>query len=527
MGSRVHKKPCITCLWAPIVAALLWSTPALSQDRMALLVGNGDYAVDELDLPNPANDVDALAPVLERNGFSVTTLTDGSGHDMRAAVTAFAEQAAGADTVLFFYAGHGLQVGDDNYFVGADFAGGGVAGVQNSALRMSNVLDAFSDVDSALKVLIIDACRDAPFAVQGQLRTGLRRSSGGTGTLIAYATDPGNIAFDGMGANSVFTAALLEHIETPGLDIRLMFGRVRQQVVLDSFGAQVPWVEEAVIGEHVLSVQPSEPGSITSRQADELLAWRDAEASGTPQSYRRFLARHPDGTFAELAAGRIATAERAVSPPDGDVVDLAGADPVSIMAALSTLGLAPGPQRAVSPETVAQAFARYRSQYSDPKAVGPVDLFRDAGQTAAFLAGSTAQRLRTDIAALRSVERTLAIAQDALAKIERIARTEPDAGPVLAQAVSDVASIQASRAAILDRLDLTRTYYAELVEDTAVYLTSDIRSNLFASATRSRSATIPAQRVLEGAAQFLDHVEIAQTRPKGSYQWLTEFLSAS
>jgi hypothetical protein len=489
----------------------------LADDRIALLLGNSDYDRPELDLANPVNDVRALSAALERNGFVVIEATDLDATAMRAALVDFGEQARGAEMALFFYAGHGVQFGGDNLLVGTDFNGSDVADIERASLTMTEIREAMIAAAPRAGLILLDACRDTPFADTGTVDPGLVRTSGGVGLLIAYSTDPGNVAYDGAGENSVFTTALLDNIDTPGLDVRLMLGRVRQEVVLDTFGRQVPWVEEALIGEHVLSTMSPTTGPADD-VTEEVRIWRAAYAGGSPAAMQSYLEAYPQGMFADMAWDRISVPARANVDTRG--IDLAGEDPAALAAALATVGLPVQP----GDDGLTGMVALYLSQHPELDGQDLDPLYNEAAARAMMLAAATAQRMRTDLVALRSVDRLLEVSLDALGQIEAIAAGNPDAAPVLEQARQDVYDIELSRERILERLDQSRSYYQEIIDSTAVFLPADATIALITTEMTGSTQGSVEQRVSDDAELFLKHVRETDPSRKGSYSWIIDFL---
>ncbi len=498
-------------------------------ERVALLIGNSAYARPEMALRNPENDVIALGRALRKLGFRVTEAINQNLDGMEAAVDEFRVTARDADMALFFYAGHGVQVGGDNHLIATDFDAPDIAGLSRASLTMSDVRRAFEQAAPDIGILMLDACRNNPFTDAGQAAQGLVRSKGGAGLLIAYATDPGNVAFDGSGRNSVFTEALLNHIETPGLDARLMLGRVRQQVVLDTNGQQVPWVEEAVLGEHFFA--PAKSGADNPDVfAQELGLWRDIANSTDPGDFTAYLADYPDGLFRDFAKDRIALLQTAAHAPAGDATAtqqlMAAADPEQVSAALTALGLL-SPQRAQTRAVEAEllpALNGYRQQLADPASANVDQLFTDASRVSMFLAATTLQRIRTDIVALRGVDRTLGIATDALQQIEVIAASDTNALPILQSAKDDVAAIRLARANILRRLDHSRSYYDEVLTRAVAFVPKDASAALIGDADRSRDLSQSNRQLVEDANLFLKHISQADEAKKGSYAWLKDII---
>lgn len=488
--------------------------------RVALLIGNSEYSTSELRLRNPARDVAALGQALDHLGFDVIEAVDQSAGDMRSALTKFETAAKDAEMALFFFAGHGVQIGQQNHLIGTDFAGTNTAALRESAITMEEVRAAIVRAAPKIGVLILDACRDNPFAQNGDVLPGLAQVRGAAGLLIAYATDPGNVAFDGVGENSAFTSSLLDHIDTPGLDIRLMFGRVRQDVVLNTAGRQIPWVEESVLGEFELA--PASETALLEEEALEMALWRSIMSSQNQEDYQDFLTEFPNGLFAEFARDRLTDLEQ-VPAGSTDNTQFAALSNEKTQAALVSLGfLSSG---VADQDAVTRALSLYQQKLPGDEQLSEASLLQDATRSSMFLAATTLQQLRSDIVALRSVERTLTIAKDALQQIEEIAQTNDAALPVLRTARLDVEDIRRSRGIILRRLDQSRSYYDDLLARSLKFVPRDASTTLLVNPTQTRGIA-DAERILtENADLFLRHVSQAHDTSKGSYQWLADLVS--
>lgn len=235
---------------------LCLACPALAETRVALVIGNSAYT-SVTPLPNPENDARAVAESLRRLGFEVTPVSNAGKRAMDEALRAFGRRAAAADVAMVFYAGHGVQVDGRNYLVPVDAKLPQQAqDLRYDFVDVNAVLDELSSA-RRLRIVVLDACRDNPIAAG--LSRSLGRSLGASrglaapsdmdNTLIAYATAADATAADGEGAHSPFTQALLEHIGDPGLDIRLMFGRVRDKVRRATANRQNPFVYVSLGGD--------------------------------------------------------------------------------------------------------------------------------------------------------------------------------------------------------------------------------------------------------------------------------------
>ena len=239
-----------------VLCVLLSATAAHAETRVALVIGNGAYR-DIAPLPNPGNDARAVAARLTALGFQTATLLDGDKRAMDDAMRAFGQRAAAADVAMVFYAGHGVQVDGRNYLVPIDAKlPRREQDLRYDFVDVAGVMDELSGAKH-LRIVVLDACRDNPIAAQ--LSRTLGRSLGTSrglaappdldNTLIAYATAADATAGDGEGEHSPFTTALLQHIGDPGLDIRLMFGRVRDGVRRATGNRQNPFVYVSLGGD--------------------------------------------------------------------------------------------------------------------------------------------------------------------------------------------------------------------------------------------------------------------------------------
>ncbi len=242
--------------------------------RVALVIGNGAY-VNFPALPNPPNDARTLAKNLRDLGYEVTEGIDLKRDDMQKMTREFMRNAAQAKTLVLYYAGHGVQIGGRNYLVPVDVKPQDGSTITDKMTDMDNILAGLDD-QVRTNILIFDACRNDPFGqqtatamgraieVKGDVKTrsGLAQpiapaagTTLGAGTLIAFATAPGQVALDGEGANSPFSAALSRHIGTPGLEVQQMLTRVRAEVVSTTKSKQVPWSNSSLLGEVYLAAK--------------------------------------------------------------------------------------------------------------------------------------------------------------------------------------------------------------------------------------------------------------------------------
>ena len=225
-----------------------WAAAPLSEPRHALVVGNASYATSPL--LNATNDAQAVAKVLEKAGFTVDLKLNASQKQLQDAVTSFGDRLKTGGAGLFYFAGHGVQIKGRNFLmpVGADIKREDE--VPYKAVDVQQVLDKMETAKNRINVVILDACRDNPFARSTRSGGGgLSQVDAPIGSLVAFATAPGSVASDGRGSNGLYTQHLLANIERPGLSIEEIFKRVRLGVRLDSNGGQVPWESTSLEGD--------------------------------------------------------------------------------------------------------------------------------------------------------------------------------------------------------------------------------------------------------------------------------------
>src|SRR5437879_7936579 len=236
---------------AMTAAAFLVSTDAaLADKRVAFVVGNGAYK-NVAPLPNPAVDAKSIAKVLRNVGFEVVEGTNLTRDKMTEKLLDFGKKAEGADVAVFFYAGHGIAVNGTNYLLPVDADLKSEMDVKlGAAINVDLTLEQTMS-DAKVKLVFLDACRDNPFAAKIRsakatrsvsVQSGLAEMKSGEGTLIAFATGPGQTALDGeAGTNSPFTRALLAHMAQPGVEIQQAVHKVRAQANGDAAEQQRDW----------------------------------------------------------------------------------------------------------------------------------------------------------------------------------------------------------------------------------------------------------------------------------------------
>src|SRR5664279_3032816 len=308
---------------------------ARADRRVAFVVGNGTYK-NVAQLPNPPIDAKAMAAVLRNVGFEVVEGTNLTRDAMTEKLLDFGKKAQGADVAVFFYAGHGIAISGTNYLLPIDADIKSEMDVKlGAAINIDLTLDQTMS-DAKVKLVFLDACRDNPFAAKIKsnsatrsvsVQTGLAEMKSGEGTLIAFATGPGQTALDGQeGTNSPFTRALIAHITTPGVEIQQAMTEVRAQVNEETNKGQLPWGHTNLIGSVYLNpvaapaagaaASSSAPAAVASSYGGsdvELEFWRSVKESNKPEELNAYLTNYPNGQFKPLALARIAALENGPS----------------------------------------------------------------------------------------------------------------------------------------------------------------------------------------------------------------------
>jgi hypothetical protein len=287
---------------------------AHAEKRVALVIGNSAYK-NVPQLPNPANDATLVGGMLKRSGFDfVETKTDLNVAEMRRALREFGARAREASVAVIYYAGHGIELDGTNYLIPTDARLETDSDVLDEALPLDRAMFAVEPAKQ-LRLIILDACRDNPFA-KTMKRTLASRGIGrglakveptNPNTMIAFAAKAGSTASDGDARNSPFAAALVERLPTPGLDLRKAFGFVRDDVLKTTGYQQEPYVYGSLGGDDVPLV-PAKPVATGAQANPDSEIRRDYELAlqiGTKGVWTAFLARYGDGFYASLAKGQL------------------------------------------------------------------------------------------------------------------------------------------------------------------------------------------------------------------------------
>ena len=337
-----------------LICMLFTAHAALADKRVAFVVGNGAYK-NVTQLPNPPIDAKAMAGVLRNVGFEVVEGVNLTRDKMTEKLLDFGKRAQGADVAVFYYAGHGIAISGTNYLLPIDADIKSEMDVKlGAAINIDLTLDQTMG-DAKVKLVFLDACRDNPFAAKIKstatrsvsVGQGLAEMKSGEGTLIAFATGPGQTALDGQeGTNSPFTRALIAHITEPGIEIQQAMTEVRAQVNEETSKGQLPWGHTNLIGSVYLNPAPAKtanaeptapsggaaaPAAATSTGGSgnevEVEFWRSVKDSNKPEELNAYLTSYPNGQFKALALARIAALENGPSTTTRNLTS--GIDPAT------------------------------------------------------------------------------------------------------------------------------------------------------------------------------------------------------
>jgi len=348
----------------------------VSERRVALVIGNGAYTSSPL--KNPTSDAKAMASSLRALGFEVMHHEDIDQKEMQRAIRDFGEKLETGGVGLFYYAGHGMQVDGRNYLipVRSDALIQKESDVELESVDLGRVLGTMKGAKNRLNIVILDACRNNPFARSFRSGSrGLAEVQAPVGTFIAYATAAGSVAADGEGANGAYTEALLRHIQTPGEQLEMVFKAVRTDVYQASGGAQVPWDNNSILGEFYFMLPPEDGGVSPHRpdqtsedeirlaelRAEAPAAWsklanlRQLGGSDAKRYVEDFVARYRGSGAPELAEARVwlnayVEVTETTPPPrrpssgdlSGSVIDAHGYKMVSLPGGSFEMGCTPG-----------------------------------------------------------------------------------------------------------------------------------------------------------------------------------------
>ena len=298
------------------IAVVALCFPALAQApldiRIALVIGNGAYAGSAA-LPNPVNDAQAMGETLKQLGFTVVELRDGNKAQMNEAIAKVRIALQGKQGVgMLYYAGHGLQLDWRNYMVPVDARINSSADISAQAVDVNSVIDAFKSAGNRMNIVVLDACRDNPFAGTASGK-GLAQLDAPPGTFLAFATAPGNVAEDGdvKSGNGLYTKFLLEELKKPTTKIEDVFKRVRLNVRKQSQGRQIPWESTSLEDDFFFNTGQKVQVATRDERAREaafLLEkadWDKIRDSRNANDFYAFLLKYPSGSITQNATAAL------------------------------------------------------------------------------------------------------------------------------------------------------------------------------------------------------------------------------
>jgi tetratricopeptide (TPR) repeat protein len=377
--------------------------------RVALVVGNAAYK--DSPLLNPVNDARAMASTLRSFGFDVIYGENLSLTDLKRNIRSFGDKIRNGGVGLFYFSGHGIQISGKNYLIPIGASITNEEEVEYEAVDLGLALAQMENARNRLNIVIIDACRNNPFARNFRsVKSGLASIEAPSGTLIAYATAPGSVASDGEGANGLFTQELLKSINSPELNIEQVFKQARINVRDKTQGKQIPWESSSLVGDFYFSTAKSEASATTSAppvaqpRVDatpfELSFWDSVKSSSDPEDYKAYLEKYPNGNFVALARNKLRSLEANAKPandiknPGGEKATgekAAGEKTVDVKTANSNAPTS-APDSTLPPEPYRLAQAHFQNgRYRDAAAIARQAY--DADRTANAYGGLLAQSL--------------------------------------------------------------------------------------------------------------------------------------
>ncbi|MEM1035863.1 MAG: caspase family protein [Pseudomonadota bacterium] len=329
---------CLGVIW------LLTNINTAAAERFALLIGNSDYS-SVPDLQNPRNDVLALEAHLEDLGFKVTTLTDLTKSKFEDGIIGFSSQIRASEepaTALFFFAGHGISFENESYLLPVDARLSDRSQIPFVSIEANMVFDQLRRAGAEVVLVFLDACRDDPFldvpnASRSAVTRGLAKPSSNfrnstQGFLVAYATEPGDVADDGQGQHSPFVEALMNNIALPNTSIVDVMARVRKEVLIKTNERQRPWESSSLLEPFYMNrtaVPAADDGLVRRTVELDKEAFERIRQSQNISDFERYLGMFPDGLYRSIAREKIedlktaretkaAVAEFGQRPPSSD-----------------------------------------------------------------------------------------------------------------------------------------------------------------------------------------------------------------
>lgn len=302
----------------------LWGGGAQAQNRVALIIGNGDYQ-NAPPLPTTLNDAADIAQSFEHLGFATTRLFNASYEDFRQAIRRFNELSQNADIAVVYFGGHGLAVGAENWLLPVDAELRTDLDVAEEAIALKSLMQSVGRA-SVLGLVILDASRSNPFAARMQrtaqsrsVDRGLARVEPGQNVLVAYAAKDGTTNEDRGGRNSPYAAALLRHLESPGLDVNFMFRKVRDDVLSHTNRRQQPFVYGSLPNNPIYLREPSISIPAADRKSEPVAAdetvWQTIKDATDKSLIADFVNEFPSSLHAKEAEARLKSLGAALVAP--------------------------------------------------------------------------------------------------------------------------------------------------------------------------------------------------------------------
>ncbi|WLA69485.1 caspase family protein [Bradyrhizobium diazoefficiens] len=424
-------------------------------------MGNSAYK-NTLRLTNPVNDAALIGDMFKKAGFdAVDVKTDLNASEMRRALREFAGRVRDADMAVIYYAGHGIELDGTNYLIPTDAALETDADVYDEALPIDRVLVSIEPAKQ-LRLVILDACRDNPFA-KTMKRTVASRAIGrglakveptSPNTMIAFAAKAGSTASDGDSRNSPFATALADHLPKPGLDLRKAFGFVRDDVLRSTANKQEPFVYGSLGGDDVPLV-PAKPAATGPQANPQSELRRDYELAlqlGTRDGWEAFLAQYPEGFYANLAKGQLnkigAEETRAAAEQKARTAEQEKARLIAERA-----------QKAEQEKAAAAAKAAEEARIAAEKKKEIEQARAEAAERERKVAEAAAAKALAEKQAAEKVKAELA-AKQAAEKAEQAAR--PAADRQMPEAEQKLATLSPAPTSTLSAADLTKSVQSEL-----------------------------------------------------------------
>ncbi|MGR4891323.1 caspase domain-containing protein [Sphingopyxis sp. LARHCG72] len=310
--------------WLVTLTALLLLAPSAAEARkVALIIGNGDYA-NTSRLVNPANDIRIIAASARQAGFDdVTIAADLAVNDFQKAMRDFRAKADGADVAMVYYAGHGIEAQGKNWLIPTDAQLKSDLDLPYEAINLDRLMESVSGAQ--IRMIVLDSCRNNPFG--RSWRSGTRAVVNGLAgveaddVLVIFAAAPGQTAADGTSGNSPFATSLAKRLPQPDMPVQLLGGLIRDDVLKATGGSQRPFVSASITGTPVYLVPRTTPANVPAtgnRSGLEELLWKGAMAENSVRGFSAYLAEFPAGKYAGQASeniDRLSKDPGAVIPP--------------------------------------------------------------------------------------------------------------------------------------------------------------------------------------------------------------------